>query len=322
MTKETKTTDRPKKTSVVKTPFKYTKSTKIKDLKEPPKNNKLISHFFKPVGRTALEAEPTEENKIAQSNHKDKGINTTSLGKSDADKQDVAKRFVKVCEKPGTSGLKLMYNRSQDDKDQSRLSEYYDKKKKFIFSNNPSLSQKVLDDYPDMDSSVSWTTATSQTLNFEENPDEAQKPTKQIQSEPEQFVPARGNSCLIIEKEHFNLDEKSYLIPNTIPTDQTESRLKKPTCPKYNLISGTTFAVDAFWFGLINNVTHYFLTHFHPKQYIGLKETFNRPIILSSITAACVKRIVKLNPKYLIELNPNETLTINGIKITAIDANQ
>ncbi|KAI8129846.1 DNA cross-link repair 1A protein [Lucilia cuprina] len=40
------------------------------------------------------------------------------------------------------------------------------------------------------------------------------------------------------------------------------SRRKPKPCPPYKIIENTTFAVDAFQYGYIENVTHYFLTHF------------------------------------------------------------
>lgn len=64
----------------------------------------------------------------------------------------------------------------------------------------------------------------------------------------------------------------------------TFSRRKVKPCPPYKIIEDTTFAVDAFQFGYIENVTHYFLTHFHADHYIGLTKSFAMPIYMSPIT--------------------------------------
>lgn len=62
------------------------------------------------------------------------------------------------------------------------------------------------------------------------------------------------------------------------------SRRKPKPCPPYKIIENTTFAVDAFQFGYIDNVTHYFLTHFHADHYIGLTKSFAKPLYVSPIT--------------------------------------
>lgn len=71
---------------------------------------------------------------------------------------------------------------------------------------------------------------------------------------------------------------------NISSASDSSSRRKVKPCPPYKIIENTTFAVDAFQFGCIENVTHYFLTHFHADHYIGLTKSFAMPLFVSPIT--------------------------------------
>lgn len=97
---------------------------------------------------------------------------------------------------------------------------------------------------------------------------------------------------------------------------------EKPVCPSYKIIRDTTFAVDAFRFGVIDGVTHYFLTHFHSDHYVGLKRGFSHPIYMSPVTAKLVRRILKVDEQFIHTIELNCPVTVDDVEITAIDANQ
>lgn len=97
---------------------------------------------------------------------------------------------------------------------------------------------------------------------------------------------------------------------------------KEAICPSYKIVSGTTFGVDSFRFGVIEGITHYFLTHFHADHYVGLTKNFKMPIYLSPITYKLVEKIIKIDSKYLNSVPMNQPFMVNDVEITAVDANQ
>lgn len=106
-----------------------------------------------------------------------------------------------------------------------------------------------------------------------------------------------------------------------MPYSKTGEKIRHE-CPAYKIIQGTTFAVDSFRFGIIDGITHYFLTHFHADHYGGLTKRFDKPIYLSALTGRLVKRMINVDASYIKIIPLNEPFIINDVEITAVDANQ
>lgn len=96
---------------------------------------------------------------------------------------------------------------------------------------------------------------------------------------------------------------------------------KKPICPAYKIVEGSLFAVDAFRFGEISYVEHYFLTHFHADHYIGLRKKFHHKIYLSKITSLLVKAFIGVPEEFHNVVQVNVPFYIEDVRITPIDAN-
>lgn len=91
--------------------------------------------------------------------------------------------------------------------------------------------------------------------------------------------------------------------------------------PEYKIIQDTKFAVDAFRFGSIKGVSHYFLTHYHADHYIGLTKKFAHPIYCGNVTGALVRKFIS-NSLDIRTVDIGNPVIVEGVEITAIDANQ
>ncbi|XP_059472260.1 uncharacterized protein LOC132194782 [Neocloeon triangulifer] len=106
---------------------------------------------------------------------------------------------------------------------------------------------------------------------------------------------------------------------STSSTSSLETTTRK--VPYWKLIKDTSFAVDAFNHGKIPLVKYYFLSHFHYDHYIGLTKHFTGIIYCSPITARLVIQQFKLRVNQIRTLQLDETIVVDKVKVTALDAN-
>lgn len=128
----------------------------------------------------------------------------------------------------------------------------------------------------------------------------------------------------------LNLDKKLVAVESE-SEEETENfveklgkkkkQKKKAICPKYKVVEGSLFAVDAFRYGDISFVEHYFLTHFHADHYIGLRKKFQHKIYLSQITAVLVMQFIGVAQELLNVVHVGVPFYVEDCKITPMDAN-
>lgn len=130
------------------------------------------------------------------------------------------------------------------------------------------------------------------------------------------------------DAQQVNMDRKLVAVESdeseedeNIPKNSKKKSKKKPICPKYKVVEGSLFAVDAFRYGDITFVEHYFLSHFHADHYIGLRKKFRHKIYLSQITAVLVSQFIGVAEELLQIVHVNVPFFIEDVKITPMDAN-
>jgi DNA cross-link repair 1A protein len=97
------------------------------------------------------------------------------------------------------------------------------------------------------------------------------------------------------------------------------------TCPFYKILPGLYICVDAFRYGAVKGQNAYFLSHFHSDHYIGLTASWSHgPIYCSKVTGNLVRQQIRVDPKWVVDLNFEEKTEVpgtEGVHVTMISAN-
>ncbi|MCJ1474260.1 hypothetical protein MMC13_002918 [Lambiella insularis] len=97
------------------------------------------------------------------------------------------------------------------------------------------------------------------------------------------------------------------------------------TCPFYKIMPGFFTCVDAFRYGAVEGCNAYFLSHFHSDHYIGLTSSWcHGPIYCSRVTGNLVRRQLRVDPKWVVDLEFDRKIEIpgtQGVEVTMIPAN-
>jgi DNA cross-link repair 1A protein len=114
----------------------------------------------------------------------------------------------------------------------------------------------------------------------------------------------------------------------TAAANEVSSRGKpayQRTCPFYKIMPGLYICVDAFRYGKVEGQNAYFLSHFHSDHYIGLTSSWSHgPIYCSKVTANLVRQQLKVDPKWVVDLEFEKRVEIpgtQGVFVTMIPAN-
>ena len=145
------------------------------------------------------------------------------------------------------------------------------------------------------------------------------------QANPFSLAPTKNGSSAFSKLMSSHAEDEAWA---TAAANEASSRGKpafKRTCPFYKILPGFFTCVDAFRFGAVEGCNAYFLSHFHSDHYIGLTSSWcHGPIYCSRITGNLVRQQLRVNPKYVVDLEWEKKVEIpntQGVCVTMIPAN-
>ncbi len=94
-----------------------------------------------------------------------------------------------------------------------------------------------------------------------------------------------------------------------------------PKGQEFKQVPDTRFIVDGFKLRDLPGNCTYFLTHFHSDHYGGIGCKWNAPIYCSPITGRLLVQSLGVPRDLIRELRLNETVVIQGVRVTVFDAN-
>lgn len=122
-----------------------------------------------------------------------------------------------------------------------------------------------------------------------------------------------------------NAEDTAWAAATTNEVATRGKQAYQRTCPFYKIIQGFSICVDAFRYGAVEGCNAYFLSHFHSDHYVGLTAKWHHgPIYCSKITGNLVRQQLKVDPKWIVDLEFEKTTEIpntGGVKVTLIEAN-
>ncbi|KAE8354196.1 cytochrome P450-domain-containing protein [Aspergillus coremiiformis] len=122
-----------------------------------------------------------------------------------------------------------------------------------------------------------------------------------------------------------NAEDTAWTVAAASEVKSRGKQAYQRTCPFYKIIPGFSICVDAFRYGAVEGCSAYFLSHFHSDHYIGLTASWRHgPIYCSKATGNLVRQQLKVNPRWLIDLEFEKTTEVpstGGVQVTLIEAN-
>lgn len=122
----------------------------------------------------------------------------------------------------------------------------------------------------------------------------------------------------------LGIKEPQKIIPPEPVKEITKGRferIKSTVLPAVKRVVNTNFIVDGFQWGPQSWCTGWFLTHFHSDHYQGLGRWFEGRLYCSRTTANLVVQQLRVDPQYIHILELEVEYEIDGLVVTALDAN-